>query len=517
MIRSRQLTSSLTRTLEVKAEQAMTAYAGAADAPMFDRTRGSSAVSELAEQTGLLDDAHEIPGRSRRRATAHRLPTKRRRLLVAAASIVALAVLGAAVIARQGGSNHERARTVTVGDPPNGWLVPTWVPEGTELWGVEWDSGQPQFSEPGTAPQLFGDPAGGRAIYITSFRYELHPDGTEPVTVRGQAGRAGRGWDVEEADMGDAIAWDERGATITALYNGMSRAQAIAALGSLEWRSDDPVDGFAPPTDSSLPLRGEVSTRQHVSRAVTLLYSQGPPASSTATGRLGLEIHTSTSSGISAEYLEEWYQQGSEARDGQGPLSRYEPDRHALTVLWPDGRSISISPTGVSPSELPSREILERIADSVTVATEADLADQRDMADANIVALPVLQSAETSIGTVEIHGDSHFLRLCLRDPSGQGPTCMTGTFGGGAIDDETAVATAEWTINGVWYVAVASKGDQPQIVGGHDRTAPDAGQLPAQTSTAGEWTIRLVQPAPDIDLVCTNSQGTISCNHHRPD
>jgi len=111
-------------------------------------------------------------------------------------------------------------------------------------------------SEPGmTIPQPFGDPDQGRAIYIVSAQYDVVPDIAAQVTVRGRTGQAGPSWDVAENDVGHAISWEEQGARITALYKGTSRAEAIAVLDSLEWRSDDPADGFAPPSDPAWALR----------------------------------------------------------------------------------------------------------------------------------------------------------------------------------------------------------------------------------------------------------------------
>lgn len=267
-----------------------------------------------------------------------------------------------------------------------------------------------------------------------------------------------------------------------------------------------------------MPLRREINSRQPVDRDVTLTYSQGVPASGTADGPVGLQILTSTSSSFLSEYLQAWYQRGATAGGGERPIRRYEQDTHELTVLWPDGRAIRISPTSIPQSAFPSREMLERIADSLTAVSEADLMALRDRAEANIEALPVVASAETNIGTVDVHGRSGFLRLCLRGSSEQGPNCMTDRVGGGSLGDGTAITTADWTIDGTWYVAVASTGQHPQIVGSRDPSAfPDAGELPAETTTAGDWTIRLVQPPPDIQTVCTSTGDGANCGHIRPD
>lgn len=518
MITSRRHTAALTRALEVKAEQATTADSVAAS-PSFDPTRRRSTVSEATELTDLFDD---VPSRPPRLVVEEQSPQRRRRpLLPAVALIVVLALAGAGVVSSLGGSNDGDVRTVTLGEPPDGWLVPTWAPEGMDVWGVESSSGSgPSFdSDPDTIPQLFGDPDAGRAFYITSSRYEVRPDTAEQVSVRGQTGQAGRSWDVEESDVGDAIRWQERGVAITALYQGMTRNEAVAALDSLEWRSDDAADGFAPPSDVSWPLVAEVSSQQRGSRRdVSLFYSEGVPALDTPEG-LTLLVHTSSSSAISIDYLDEWYLQGSEAGGGEEPLSRYDPDRYQLRVFWPDGRSTYIVQVGHSPpSQPPSRAMLERIADSMTVATEADLAVLRDTVGGAVEALPVLASAATGIGTVEVHGEGGFLRLCLLGPSEGGASCMTDTNGGRSSADGTAMVSGEWTVDGTWYVVVASTGDVPRIVGGRDRSsAPDAGELPAETTTADDWTIRLFRPAPDIDQVCMTSEGSIGCMHHRSD
>jgi hypothetical protein len=453
-----------------------------------------------------LHDDRDVPTRSRRR-----------RLLPAAALTVAVALVGAAALVLRDGrhgpgtSDPEPADIVTVGDPPDGWLMPAWVPEGMQPWTVEWHTSP--GAPPTVVPQLFGDPDEGRAIFVTASFYEVRADMAREVTVRGQTGQAGPSWNVEEKDMGDAIAWDERGTTLTALYTGMSTDEAIAALDALAWRSDDPSDGFALPSGGSLPLHAEASRQPPAGRDATLVYSDGPPDGAAAGRRPGLEVHTSTGDTVPGRYLEAWYEQGPAAGGGERPLTSVDEDGHRLSVLWPDGRSIDVSAIGGAPG----REVLQQVADSLTIATEADMAALRGRAEAATGALPVVASAATRIGTVEVHGDGGFLRLCLGGPAQPGPSCPVNDLGGGSSIDGAAVVTAEWTIDGTWYVVVASTGAPPQIVGGHDPSrSPDAGELPADTATSRDWTIRLVQPAPEIAQVCISTPGVISCPHHRP-
>jgi hypothetical protein len=441
-----------------------------------------------------------------------------RRLLPAAALVVVVALAGATAVALRDGRrapDAEPADTVTVGDPPDGWIVPTWVPEGLQPWTVEWHTTLPEPTGD-MLPQLFGNPDGGRALLVTSY-YEMHPDGVSEVTVRGRTGQAGPGMD-EGKDMGDGIGWEERGLELTALFRGMSADEAIAALDALEWRSDDPADGFAPPDGGPLPLHAEASREPSAGRDTMLLYSDGPPPSGVDDGRLGLQIFTSTNGTLPGRYLEAWYQQGPAAGGGERPLTSFDEDRHGLSVLWPDGRSIDITPIGLPQADLPGREVLQRVADSTTAMTDADLTTQRAAAETATAALPVVASAETRIGTLTVQGDDSFLRLCHRGPSDPAPSCPVDDFGSGVpSDDGTAHLSDDWIVDGEWYVVVASTGEPPLIIDGRDSGTPlDADELPAETATAGDWTIRLVQPAPDIEVVCIGSGTAMGCTDDRP-
>ena len=106
---SRQLTTVLTRTLKVKAEQAMTS--------------GASPSRQVAEPPVY---------------TEPQLPAERRSRLLPAAAVLAVLALGTvAAIALRSGSAEEQVSTAPLGDPPDGWLVPTGLPAGMQLWGVD--------------------------------------------------------------------------------------------------------------------------------------------------------------------------------------------------------------------------------------------------------------------------------------------------------------------------------------------------------------------------------------------
>jgi hypothetical protein len=524
-MRTSRLTAVLERTLHAKAAQA-TDPDTTATTPVFDPSRP---VPRPGLDQGVRDERDSLldPGRDGSAdpdddfriaapPTRRARPSRRRALLlVPAAACVAAVALAGAVALRGDDAADITVRPLDLGNPPAGWLVPAWVPDGMALWGVDTSSYEQSDSpDPDTIPQLLGDPAGDRAIYVTSHRYEISPDTAEDVAVRGTTGSAGTGWGAAEEELGDAVRWEERGVSITALYRGVTRDAAITALDALEWRSDDPLDGFAPPADDAWPLRAEATSRDTVTHDATLLYSEGVPAVDAQNGQSGLMIYTSSSSTISAGYLETWYLEGS--GDGTGPLVTSRDGRE-VSAHWPDGRSVIVSP--MAPESPLTSDVLESIALSATVATAADIASLRDATETRIETLPVVATADTAIGAVDIRADRGFVRLCLRRPGSAGADCDTSALGGSEWADGSATATAQWTVEGSWNFAVASRGEVPRIVDGSDPTVPpsEAGELPAETTVVGDWTVQLVLPPPGVDSICFGSEAAMSCTAARPE
>lgn len=544
-MRTSNVTAVLERTLQAKADQAGDAHtdagggAGAsASLPAFDPTRRPTAAEhgdrprvgdadggrhddllDLGDLDDLVDlcDLADAPASAWTTVERRSVGTvgRRTRALVAAAACLVLVALVATPVVLGGDQPDDLVvQPLELGDPPDGWLLPGWVPEGMDLWGIDTSvSPSAGDGDPATIPQLFGDPQGDRAVYVTSHRYEIAPATAEDVAVRGTTGSAGTGWGAAEEDLGAAVRWRERGADITALYRGVSRDEAIAVLDALEWRSDDPVDGFAPPDDDAWPLRAEATSRATVSHDATLVYSDGVPSTDGRTGPPGLTVSTTSSSAVSAGYLETWYLQGE--GDGTGPLVSYRADWHELAVHWPDGRSVTVGawPTGDAGDPSVTHGVLERIATSAAVATPADLADVRQAVGDRIAALPVVATADTAIGAVDIHAEDGYVRLCLRRPDGGAADCDTSVHGGAASPDGSALATAQWTIDGSWTVAVASRGEVPRIMDATDPTVPpgSAGDLPAETVTTGDWTVQVVRAPSTVDTLCLGSDAAMTC------
>lgn len=533
-MRTSRLTAVLERTLDAKAAQA-TDPDGAATVPPFDPTR-PAAPAGRRQRARRSDDRRPltpVPPGSEDRPSGRddcdlpglpvlhgSTPSRVRRVLVPVAACVAVAIglVGAIVLPDgNGGDDTDLAvRPLELGDPPEGWLLPAWVPDGMELWGLDTTSYEPrEGSGPATIPQLFGDPAGERAVYITSSRYEISPATAHDVAVRGTAGSAGTGWGAAEEELGDAVSWDERGVHITALYRGVGEAEAIAFLDALEWRTDDPLDGFAPPADETWPLRAEATSRSTVTRDVSMLYREGVPTTN-GTMAQGLWVQTSSSSAISAGYLETWYLEGQ--GDGTEPLVTSR-DESEVSAYWPDGRSVSVLTTDPEAAGSLSPDVLERIASSTGAASSADLAAVRADLGNRIAALPLAATTDTEIGSIEVRTAGDLVRLCLRGPGAPQPDCDTSMMGGGASDDGSARATAQWTVDSTWYVAVASRGEMPQIFGSVDRTARPSteGRLEAAATSVDDWTFQVVEPPPGIESVCVGNEDAMSCIPRQPE
>lgn len=537
-IRSRRrLTATLTRALEVKASQTP-------EMPPFDPaqahrmpvTSGSASLDGSVptgdgrdawspEALGSGPPAGRVAGDDRRRGSVidgavtgarHTGPPRPRRRLLVPAAVTAMAVtgalVGAALVARDAGPG-DVATVPTVPPGPGEWLVPAWLPDGMDVWDVEWqgDSPEPEGGDGWSNFQLFGDPDAGRALYIQAGpQYSQDVEDAERITVRGQSGWAGPSIDTELPV--DGITWTEGGANIMALFKGMTSAEAIAAVEAMQWRSGTPERGFAPPADGSLPLRGEsLDAQRDSTRGATFVYSEDIPTSEPSADRMTLVIHTETGQAMPLGYLDDWFYRGDEApAHADGSRRAFDPESHELRVDWPDGREVFISPLIDPPStQAPERDTLERIADSVVVATEADLMALRDRFEANVEAVPVLASTPTSIGTLEVHGVGAFNRLCLRRTDGSGLDCGEGPGLGGDL-------VVGWVIDGVWYVGVATIGHEPEIRG--DRGGSEAEVLSGESRSDGDWSLQLVQPSPDIQnvSVATDATGNFIVTLARP-
>jgi hypothetical protein len=371
-----------------------------------------------------------------------------------AAAVRVVALAAASAVALTGGNRTDPA---AVSSAPAGWLLPTWLPEGMEVWRVEASGAADEAAgteRDWSSFQLFGDPGAGRAIYVQASdgAQGAVPGGARPVTVRGTSGWAAPRVGSEE--IVDTVVWDERGASFTALYKGLTATEAIAALDALTWRADGPGDGFDPPGDGTLPLRGENIEPGRATHTVRLLVSEGAPASTPVGGRLALSVHTAVGDSMPVGYLDHWFH---EEEGGDGPVRSFDGATGELRVDWPDGRELYLSPTAGDPRAV-DEATLDRIVDGIAPGTDADLDALRDRAASAVAGLPRLASATTGAGTLEVHGAGGFAVLRLRTSRAESAGCR------GSAGLSSAPA-GSWLAGGTWYVGAASTVGTPAVLG----------------------------------------------------
>lgn len=454
------------------------------------RTLAAKAAQETVEQVPPFD-----PTRRPMESPDIR-PAAGRRMVPAAAVLLVVALVGGVVTwVTRGGEESDDTRTVA--DDPNGWLRPRWVPEGMEVWDIDWSTVSTADDPAGDSwsnDQLFGDPDVGRALYLEyGPRVSAEARSGESVVVRGVEGTVVSAADDPAGTSG--IAWTENGIAITARFKGMAAAEAAGALSGLSWRTARAADGFAPPGDGSLPLRGErLSAQRRSTRTLGLIYGIDVPG----TGVRSLSIMTSAGGGMAPGYLDRWFDDGgAEPARADGSRRSFDAENSLMHAYWPDGREVWISFRQVD------RETLERVVDSMALDPEPDLTLLRDRFPANVTELPVLAATDTAVGRLELHGVGHFSRLCLRKPGAATVDCGVHANATLARPDDTVLTVpGSWLIDGRWYVGVASQDGESEIYGDRAVDVRDD-VLPAAATSVGGWRLLFVEPPPEIREVTT--------------
>jgi hypothetical protein len=276
----------------------------------------------------------------------------------------------------------------------------------------------------------------------------------------------------------------------------MSLEEAVAVLEGLTWRSDDRLEGFAPPSGGDMTMLGESSSTSigatfksaefyYLDSALNMTPGQG----------LQLSVRTSTGEGgsdMSFGYLQTWFH-GTVGVDGV--IESHDPQFGTLRRDWPDGQSLYID-ANATPIDRPT---LEQIADQIAPVTGADLVSLRAALTARIVEQEVVASASTSAGTLEVHGSGPMAALCLRPADGADPLCPNPT----GSSDGQGTFTASLLVGDTWYVAGAATGLQPRIAEQEAATPsptdPDPSGLSPETASDGDWQFVLLAVPDGID------------------
>lgn len=368
------------------------------------------------------------------------------------------------------------------------------APAGFDLWQVSWYRSPVDTVAAGFKYQLFKTGDDGDAGILVW----LQPGGDDgaccdPVTVRGQDGTIGEAKDFP--DSADTVNWNESGAAVSATFTGMSADDAVAFLDTLDWRSDDPFEGFASPEGAPLSLVGETTddpdaTGLDLNAEFVYLGAGGAAESGPLRAQTSVPSQAPEEGVFGADYLTTWLHG---TPDDEGALVAFDPFG-ILTVARPDGTTVSIDGHG---APVDDEDVLHQIADNLAPITGDELDALEHSANDRIVALPLLASAEAAQATLEVRGRDEYFALCATRNETE-PRCQPGLEDLGG-----PIVTASAVIDGDWVVAAASMEGQVSIVGSSTFSSGDEpdGLPGAETATDGAWDFAVALPSADIDVV----------------
>jgi hypothetical protein len=332
---------------------------------------------------------------------------------------------------------------------PGDVLVPTWLPSGLNPWAASWD----EFTVNGTLPgrwQLFLGVGSSKAMMVEvsgPVEGATAPEGTSPVTIRGQAG-----WSDAVADGETGLYWQE-GATLSARFKGMTRSAAITFLNGLTFADPaDRLDGFAPPAAGvGMTLAGETPRQPNATfRAGAFSYAAAAPIWVPGHGNA---VHVETinptvtaADGVSPDWLDARY---AGLSPSGGAIERYDSAGPTLTRIWPDGRKVAVEAFG-SPYD---QAALRQLADSAQPASPAELTTLRSSVSTRVGGLSQLAGATAAGVQLEVHGVEYVRALCLRTTSRWCANLDPAQASSGSSDQVIADAT----LDGHRYIAAASR------------------------------------------------------------
>jgi hypothetical protein len=421
--------------------------------------------------------------------------------LVAAAAAVALVAGVASVVALRDDDPGDDPGDVQAGDTPSlpvpapapdGMLLPTELPEGMDLWALQWRPPTPTDGGP-VLLQAFEDGARERRVVITEA-----PDaffaaaGNSATPVRGHPATV----TAPNAASGElkTVSWGEDGNIVEANIVGMTAAEGIAFLEQLERRSGDGVRGFDAPSGVPLQLAAEAVDDSTTLRPIVwAAYGRGLPRDGGSDGRLSVWVMPATG----APRPEHVRARLWATVDDDGTVVSGEGGHR--TWYRPDGLIVAVSAGAeVDPADL------ERLVGSLAPVTAADLVARRDQAEAWAQSeLPVAASAALPSGVVEVRGAAGFHVLCARLPADGPGRCSVGSLPPPMDTGEVATVFAG---DDRWYAVVATTRAPTMNWHGNGGSSPPPADAVPEEATDGAWLISLL-PVPSTEPAVTVGGG----------
>lgn len=425
-------------------------------------------------------------------------------LLLAVAAVV-LVVGGLAVATTRTGPDDgtDRAQTAPWPSTPvpgadevvGGPLVPTVVPDGLL---VETASYEHETLTELDFVQLFGRPD------LTGPRVRLtyQPDRGESLpapgpTVRGVPARALPS--KEHPDTSSALSWSEGGQAVTADYQGLDQAAAIAFLEALVPTTVEGHPVLAAPAGAELQLVDQAAGAVGPARTTTLAYRD-------EAGVRTLQVRASEPEGDPSGFAHVATQYLAEVDDA-GRLVAHDPRYNETVVAWPDGRRVIVTGDGSFGEDtlLTVALSVEPVSPDALAALRAE-ADARTVQDeAPLVALdmPVAEDLPPNQG----QGD---LRVEVRDEAA--PYACISSEGGPLVCDQGREAPGASSIAidaegpagaaPTWYVVAVSRTGPVDVT--LAPPAPDTAPAVVPGARRAEvdgWTVVAVAVPEDVDTV----------------
>lgn len=519
-----------------------------ADAP-FDPTAPSTLI-DLEPERERDAEIHALTGAAWRRIKAERRARRGRVIWIAVATAAAILV-GLLVVTRAATGPEVKVGTstsvvtpppsvVTIGGP-DAALVPTWTPDGMQLWSITAGGADgKRASIPPTTTQLLLATSGDGAMLVqlapdhtagaAGTTVPSIPGGTTPIdgdriTLRGTTGRAFTTSGGRTASS-RIIEWHEQGVDVTATLRSLTDDQAVLALDALTWR--DPAhleDGFAPPASPDWRIEGEhLASEPTPNDSLAVLLTYGPSAP-TGEDPAPLTVTTYGAGDNYPGYLRTQLQ-GSRRPDGlvdstSAPFASTPP---AYTLVWPDGHTVIVE-MGATLDEA----VAERVALSVQPLTVVQLGQLRADLSNRLGQGRVLASADLPSGRLELIGTGEPTAICLILPAGDRscsgrdqitywrPTPVVGS---------TIIAGSWWVFAAgpaqVGLRASSPANAAPAANTGTSTSVAAAGSVPrpsrptpAETATDGSWTFSLLPVTADTTEVSVDLD-THGLNLNRP-
>lgn len=375
--------------------------------------------------------------------------------------------------------------------------VPSWVPDGLQLWTVgAAATGDPLAAERTSgiqrSAQLIESTTGSGALLVGTASSDAPPEETATtLTARGTTISVSEGLEAWGGDPLPALSWVEGSGRVHAVSRDLSDEATVELLDLLTLRDPaDPLAGFSVPDGSPWTIREAPAPPARSGIATFFVYDRSTP---TGTTEAPLQVVINGVGGGYPDYLSAAITGRIDDEGvavGHIPTGPDNAGAPTTVLVWPDGRSVmvyggegideataeqvarSIQPRSLDDLRAMDAEVSERVAASGSVLAAGDLPDGR---------VEVIGAADPTGICVTVFGT----RSCRSIGHRSG------------LDDEVDPLLTSAVIGGTWYAFGADPGPVRIETGGSGRftgtgiaiESTDSSVTPRSTADSIEVTV----------------------------